>query len=90
MVDDSTRIRVIMALMGITSKTLAARVGVTQGVITCWRKGRFAPQKKNRAILAEICQQEGIAFFPSGMPIREADLMEKPKEGNYIVDSRDH
>lgn len=69
MLDEATRIRVIMALLGITSKALAERVGVTQGVVTGWSKGRFAPQRRNRATLAQICQEENIMFLPSGMPV---------------------
>ena len=75
MVQDSTRIRVIMALLGVTSKDFAVRVGVSQGVVTGWSKGRYAPQRKSREALAAICQAEGIAFLPSGMPVMVADLV---------------
>ena len=82
MVSDATRIRVIMALMGVTSKDLAIRVGVSQGVVTGWSKGRCAPQRKSRAALAEICQQEGICFLPSGMPVRIEDLVVVKENSN--------
>ena len=79
MVNDATRIRVIMALLGVTSKAFAERVGVTQGVVTGWAKGRFSPRQKSRIRLAEICQEEKIAFLPSGMPVPVEELMPKEK-----------
>lgn len=75
MVDDATRIRVIRALLGIDSRTFAARLNVSCGTITGWEKGRATPQRENRKILAEICQSAGIAFLPSGCPVPMSDLM---------------
>jgi ribosome-binding protein aMBF1 (putative translation factor) len=67
-ITDAVRIRVIRALLGISSKDLARRVGVTQGVVTGWEKGRYCPQRKNRAALAQICEDAKIMFMPNGMP----------------------
>jgi predicted transcriptional regulator len=80
MIDDATRIRVIMALLGITSKGLAERIGVTQGVVTGWTKGRFAPQRKNRAAIEKICAESKIMFL-RGMPVPE-DLMSVQENEN--------
>ncbi len=80
MVNDATRIRVIMALLNVTSKAFAERVGVSQGVVTGWSKGRYAPQRKSREALAAICQAEKIAFMPSGMPVRLEDMIEASEQ----------
>lgn len=82
MIDDSTRVRVIMALLGITSKELAERIGVTQNAVTGWSKGRFSPRQRSRTALAEICYQERILFLPSGMPIFADDFVPK-QESNH-------
>jgi len=80
MVDDARRIRVIRALLGLTSREFASRVGVTPGVITGWEKGRFTPQRKSRIALAEMCQKAQIMFLPSGMPVPAEDLMPASQE----------
>jgi DNA-binding transcriptional regulator YiaG len=74
-IDEATRIRVVRALLGITSKELASRLEVTQGVITAWEKGRSTPRRMNRATLAQMCQKANIMFLPSGMPVPAEDLM---------------
>lgn len=79
--DDSTRIRVIRALIGLDSKSFAVRLGVCAGTLTAWEKGRSAPQGTKRQALAELCQEHGIGFMPSGMPFPMADcMMFKPQE----------
>ena len=82
MVDDAQRIRVIRAILGMSSADFAARVGVTPGVITHWEKGRYGPQRKSRIALAEICQKERIAFLPSGMPVPVEDVMATQEKMN--------
>jgi DNA-binding transcriptional regulator YiaG len=74
MVDDAVRIRVIRAILGVTSKEFASRVGVSKGVITGWEKGRYSPQRKSRVELMKICQEHKIAFLPSGYPIPLEDM----------------
>ena len=84
MVDDSVRIRVIMALLGVTSKDFAKRVGVSQGVITGWAKGRYAPRSKSRAALQKICEEEKIMFLPSGMPVPFEENSKEKVDGESI------
>jgi transcriptional regulator with XRE-family HTH domain len=76
-IDDAQRIRVIRALLGISGKELAKRVGVSQGVITSWEKGRNTPQRASRVELAKLCQEHKICFLPSGMPVPAEDIMSK-------------
>jgi transcriptional regulator with XRE-family HTH domain len=82
MVSDATRIRVLRALIGATSKEFAARVGVTPGVITSWEKGRATPQRDSRRELSKICQEENIMLMPSGMPVPAEDLLPKQEKTN--------
>jgi transcriptional regulator with XRE-family HTH domain len=82
-IDDAIRIKVIRALLGISGKELAKRIGVTPGVVTGWEKRRFAPQRRSRAALAQICQENKICFLPSGMPCPAEDLM--PAQENVNV-----
>jgi transcriptional regulator with XRE-family HTH domain len=82
MIDDATRIRVVRALLGITSQEFAARVGVTPGIVTGWEKGRYTPRKKSRLVLAEICEREKIAFLPSGMPVPMDSFTATPENTN--------
>lgn len=72
---DAHRIRIIRALLGWDSKTFAARLGVCSGTMTAWEKGRAAPQGTKKQELAELCQEYGIGFTPSGFPFPVADVM---------------
>jgi DNA-binding XRE family transcriptional regulator len=73
--DEATRIRVVRALIGMSSKQFATRLGICAGTCTAWEKGRSTPQGTKRHALAELCQEHGIAFSPSGMPFPIADCM---------------
>jgi transcriptional regulator with XRE-family HTH domain len=83
-IDDAIRIRVIRALLGISGKELARRVGVTQGVVTGWEKGRSAPRTQSRTALAKICQEHKIMFLPSGFPVPAEDYMPVPAQENTV------
>jgi DNA-binding transcriptional regulator YiaG len=74
-IDDSTRIRVIIALAGMDCRTFAKTMGVSAGTVTSWTKGRCTPQRKKRKELAAFCQKKGIAFLPSGCPVPASDLL---------------
>lgn len=74
-VDDATRIRVIRALVGMTSRDFAAKMGVSCASVTSWEKGRCTPQREKRMELATFCQKAGIAFMPSGCPVPAGDLL---------------
>lgn len=81
MIDDAVRIRVIRAILGITSKSFASRVGVGPLTITAWERGRYAPKAEHRRELAKICAEAKIASLPSGMPVPAIDcLLFKEKE----------
>lgn len=75
MISDAVRVRVIRALLGISSKEFASRVGVTAGVVTGWEKGRFCPQRRSRQALERICDLNKITFLPSGMPVLFEDAI---------------
>jgi transcriptional regulator with XRE-family HTH domain len=78
--DDATRIRVIRAIVGMDSKSFAARLGICAGTLTGWEKSRSAPQGDNRKALAELCRERGIGFTPSGFPFPMADCVMFKKE----------
>lgn len=80
-INDSTRIRVIRALIGMDSKTFAKTLNICPATLTGWEKGRSAPQGNNREVLAEICREYKIGFTPTGMPLPMDDVMMfKPEE----------
>lgn len=79
--DDATRIRVIRALLGMSSRDFAARVGICGATLTGWERSRATPTPSKRQELAELCHEKGIAFSPSGMPFPWADMNFKPQEG---------
>lgn len=79
MIDDATRVRCIRALLGITGKEFASRVGVSQTVVTSWEKGRGSPRRDKRAALELLCEKERIGFAPSGMPFPWSDLLTPEK-----------
>jgi transcriptional regulator with XRE-family HTH domain len=68
-VDESTRIRLIRALLGMESKAFAARVGVCAASITNWEKGRSNPTESTRETLQKLCEVHGIWFTPEGYPV---------------------
>lgn len=74
-VDDAARIRVIRALLGLSSRDFAKLIGVRPNAVGAWEKGRNCPQREKRKELAELCRKEGICFLPSGMPVPQADLV---------------
>jgi DNA-binding transcriptional regulator YiaG len=81
MTTDAQRIRVIRALIGMNSKDFAAKLDVCAGTLTAWERGRATPTVTKRMELAELCQEHGIAFTPSGFPFPIADcMMFKPEE----------
>lgn len=83
-ITDATRIRVIRALIGMSSKDFAERLGICAGTLTAWERSRSAPQGPKRQALAELCQEHGIAFSPSGMPFPIADVMQFKQENQNV------
>lgn len=80
-ITEATRIRLVRALIGMDSKTFAARLGVCPATLTGWEKARSEPRGENRQALAELCQEHGIGFSPTGFPFPVADVMIfKPQE----------
>lgn len=75
MVSEQARIKIIRSLLNIESRELAKRVGVLPGSVTGWETGKTSPQGKNRIAIAKLCQENEIAFLPSGMPIPFEDLV---------------
>lgn len=69
MVDESTRLRVIRAIIGWDMKKLSERLGVNPNTITGWEKGRSVPNNVSRLAIAEICQEHNISIRPDGFPV---------------------
>ena len=68
-VTDAMRVRVIRAILGVTSREFCRMAGISAETLTSWEKGRAEPQRRKRVILAAICHQNSIAFLPNGMPV---------------------
>ena len=63
-IPDSTRIRLIIALLGLTCKEFAELVGVRAATLSGWTSGRATPHPENRDRMAKICQDHKIGFMP--------------------------
>lgn len=74
-IDDSVRIRVIRALLGMDSQSFAKRLGVCPATQTNWEKGRTTPSADKRQELYQLCEENGIGFLPSGFPVPVASLL---------------
>jgi DNA-binding transcriptional regulator YiaG len=74
-IDDAVRVRVIRAILGMSSRAFAARIGVSAGTLTAWERSRATPQVLNRNELAKLCQEHHIAFAPSGFPLPASDVL---------------
>jgi transcriptional regulator with XRE-family HTH domain len=80
-VNSSTQIRVIRTWLGTSSRDFSARLGVCPASLTNWERGRATPgPEKRKVLLAELCQEYGIGFPPSGMPVPFAFFTLKPGE----------
>jgi transcriptional regulator with XRE-family HTH domain len=72
-VDSSTQLRVIRAFLGMDCHSFAARLGISAGTATAYEDGKTAPLGPTRQVLAKLCQEHGIGFLPSGMPVPFAE-----------------
>ncbi len=80
-IDDSVRIRVIRATLGMNHTDFAAAMSISINTLANWEHGRATPQPKKRHELAKLCQKHGLCFLPSGFPVPASDcLVFKPKE----------
>lgn len=75
MIDDAARVRVIRAILGITMREFARRVGVRPVSVADWERGRSRPQSQFRDRMAVLVQENGLAFLPSGMPVPAKDCL---------------
>lgn len=75
-IDDAVRIRVIRAIIGMKSKDMAKRIGVTACTITFWERGTATPRGKHRRELENICREHRITFLPSGFPVPFDDCLQ--------------
>lgn len=69
LIDEATRVRVIRALVGMTTGDFAAHLCVLPGAVTDWEKGRSEPRSTHRRHILALCHERGIAFLPCGMPV---------------------
>lgn len=69
LIDDATRVRVIRALVGMTSAAFAKYLGVGVGSVTDWEHGRSSPRSAHARHMLALCHERGIAFLPCGMPV---------------------
>lgn len=74
-VNDATRIRVIRAFLGMNSQSFSARLGINSQTLTNWERGRSTPGPVKREELAKLCEDNGIAFSPSGYPFPVTDCV---------------
>lgn len=68
-VQESVRIRLIRALLGMESKSFGARIGVCPATVTNYERGRSTPTEKTRETLQTLCEVHGIWFTPEGYPL---------------------
>ena len=82
MIDDAARIRVIRAILNMTSRKFAGEIGVSPVTLCSWEQARTGPTLKHRNMLGRLCEARGIGFLPSGMPVPFKDCLifkeEKP------------
>ena len=69
LIDDATKVRVIRALVGMTSADFAKYLGVRVDTITQWEHGRHTPSRVHARHMLALCHERGIAILPCGMPI---------------------
>lgn len=79
MISDAVRIRVIRAIIGMTSESFAESVGASVNSVTNWEKGRTHPQQVHRVRLGMLCQKYRLCFLPSGMPVPMDDVIQFKK-----------
>lgn len=70
-IDESTRMRVIRAIIGWDMKKMSQRMDVNPNTVTNWERGRSVPNGSNRKVLAEICAEHNIGIRPDGYPVPE-------------------
>lgn len=81
LIDDATRIRVIRVLVRMSAAEFGKRLGVRGQTVTDWEHGRYEPRPVTRQKMWDLCNERGIAFLPSGMPVPyHATLTLKEKE----------
>ena len=69
MVSDAMRIRVIRAILDVSKKEFAEQMEVNVNTVRNWEDGSNIPQRKPRARLAEICEQNHITLRSDGFPV---------------------
>jgi DNA-binding transcriptional regulator YiaG len=69
LIDDATKIRVIRALVGMTTGAFAKYLCVQPGAVTDWEHGRSSPRATMSRRMLALCHERGIAFLPCGMPL---------------------
>jgi ribosome-binding protein aMBF1 (putative translation factor) len=69
MVEESTRLRVIRAIIGWDRKTMSSRLGVHPTTVTKWEHGKTTPDTTARRKIETICSEYGIAIRPDGFPV---------------------
>jgi transcriptional regulator with XRE-family HTH domain len=80
MIDESARVRIIRALLGIDAKVFAAKLGVTPSTVSNWENGRRVPAGRGRKALGELCESAGITFTPNGFPVPADEIGGVPEE----------
>ena len=74
MISESARVRIIRALLGINSKTFAAKLGVDAQTVSNWERGKSVPAGRGREALGELCGKAGITFTATGLPVPVSEM----------------
>ena len=72
--DDGMQVRIIRAMLRLSRKAMARRLGVNHSTIVNWELYGRAPQAANKKELEALCRHSGIAFTSFGYPI-PADMI---------------
>ena len=73
MISEKQRIKILCSILDVEYQGLAERLGVTRQTVYTWTMGNRTLSPTTRRKLNELCEKEGIAFLPSGMPVKLED-----------------
>ena len=80
MMSEKQRVQILCVILEIEYQQLAELLGVTRQTVYTWTMGKRGLSPTVRKRLNALCEKEGIAFLPSGMPVKLEDyaLMLQP------------
>ena len=69
MISESTRIRVMHAFIGCSSREFAKKLGISSTTLTDWERGRSIPGLRGGKALARLMKRAGLELTPEGYPV---------------------